>query len=80
MKKALGHLVDSLSPWIGRFDVLSRLRPGGTLVLNTAITDIAKLEAFLPVAVGVVGVQPASGSGGSSAGADLPAPMHHHVL
>jgi hypothetical protein len=34
-----------------RFDILSKLRPGGTLVLNTVYTELHKLEKFLPVQV-----------------------------
>ncbi len=34
-----------------QFDVLSKLRPGGTLVLNTVFTDVERLEKFLPAKV-----------------------------
>ena len=40
--------------------MLSKLRPGGTLVLNTTFTDMDKLEQFLPVPVSAEPLSPSA--------------------
>lgn len=42
------YLAVHVAPYMQKFDILSKLRPGGTLVLNTVFTDVERLEKFLP--------------------------------
>mmetsp|Transcript_33261 Transcript_33261/g.73565 ORF Transcript_33261/g.73565 Transcript_33261/m.73565 type:complete len:1321 (+) Transcript_33261:162-4124(+) len=37
--------------YMQKYDVLSKLRPGGVLLLNSVFTDVASLETFLPAPV-----------------------------
>ena len=40
-----------LQSYMQKYDVLSKVKPGGVLVLNTTFTDVASLEKYLPAPV-----------------------------
>lgn len=49
------YLAVHMASYMTKYDVLSKIKPGGVLVLNTVFTDLERLERFLPTSVSVMG-------------------------
>ncbi|KAG1661267.1 hypothetical protein FOA52_003725 [Chlamydomonas sp. UWO 241] len=45
------YMAVAMQSYMHKFDTLAKLRPGGTLVLNTVHTSVEALDAFLPARV-----------------------------